>query len=153
MRRTVETLLATALGALFIYAGAIKIPDPAALLADVEGYRLVSHRVAWVAALLLPPLEVLCGAGLWIPPWRRTSALLLGFLMAVFTAALLAAWARGLDIHCGCFGSADEETASNLLLLAVRDLAILGGLGFVWWSAGRQGERNYSDSRRLKSNS
>lgn len=139
MRKPVETILAAGLGALFVYAGAVKIPDPGVMLADIEGYRLLPYQVAWAVALVLPPLEIACGAGLWISSWRRASALVLGVLMVVFTVALLSAWARGLDIHCGCFGAADEETASNLPLLVIRDVAILAGLGFVWWSAARQG--------------
>ena len=47
-------------------------------------------------------------------------------------AAILIAWARGLDIRCGCFGSGGS---SEYVELVVRDLALLG-LGL--WLARRQ---------------
>lgn len=132
MSRMVERVLAVALGGLFVYAGAIKIGDPGVLLADIEGYRLLPYPAAWVAALFLPPFEILCGIALWVPSWRRTAALILGALMAAFTVALVSAWVRGLDISCGCFGKAESGESSNLGLLVLRDLAILAGLLMVW---------------------
>ena len=52
-------------------------------------------------------------------------------LMAVFTLAVLAALVRGLDIECGCFGTADAsqvgvvKVLENLGMLALAVLASL----------------------------
>jgi len=127
----IVTLLAWALGGLFLYAGAIKISDPGILLADIEGYRLLPYELAWGAALFLPPFEIFCGLALFLPGWRRSAAVLLSVLMAAFTIALLSAWVRGLDIQCGCFGKAEEGAETNFFWLVGRDLAILAGLLFL----------------------
>lgn len=132
MKMWAETILALGLGALFVYAGAIKIANPGDLLVDIENYRLVSYPIAWVLALFLPPFEIACGLALCVPSWRTTAAPVLFGLMVFFLGALLSAWGRGLDIHCGCFGKSDPAQASNTGLLVLRDLAILGGLGAVW---------------------
>jgi len=42
--------------------------------------------------------------------------------MFVFIAALIAAWIRGLDITCGCFGGADKGRYAWWL---TRDVALL----------------------------
>jgi hypothetical protein len=46
-----------------------------------------------------------------------------------FIVAIAAAWLRGLDISCGCFGSSEGET--NYLWLILRDLLIVGGLLYI----------------------
>jgi len=135
--RTLEIVLAWGLGVLFVYAGAIKIAEPAALLVDIENYRILPYQLAWLAAVFLPPFEILCGLALWLPGRRRTGAVLLFGLMTVFTIALLSAWVRGLDIHCGCFGKADADEPSNIGLLVLRDLVILGWLGGILFLRGK----------------
>ena len=85
--------------------------------------------------------------------WRvRPAALLVVAMMLVFTAALVVALARGLDMSCGCFASqgAGEHPISWRTVL--RDLTWLamawhvllfdrGRLGLDAWLAGRRGTR------------
>ena len=49
----------------------------------------------------------------------------------VFLAALLSAWAHGLDISCGCFGK--ENNATNFPKHIAEDGALLAGLALAWW--------------------
>lgn len=116
------------LAGLFIYAGTIKLIQPDTFLSDIESYRMMPYSLAWLMAFYLPPLEILCGLGLLLPKFRKPSAYLLMLLMVVFILAIAAAWLRGLDISCGCFGSSEEP--ANYLWLIVRDLLILGALVF-----------------------
>ena len=59
----------------------------------------------------------------------REAALLATGLMGVFTVAVIAALARGLDIECGCFGTADAtrvgvvKVVENVGMLIVAALA------------------------------
>lgn len=117
------------LAGLFVYAGAVKAIDPTGFMADIEGYRLLPHPVAWALAHYLPFLEVMAGVLLLIPRFARASAWVLSGLMLVFMIALLSAWIRGLDISCGCFGG--KGAVDSYAWLLVRDLLILIGLGII----------------------
>ena len=121
--RIIEEIFAWGIGLAFIYAGAIKLISPGVFLTDIESYRLVPYTFAVAASLWLPPLELICGLGVLIPRLRLESAIVIGGLMAVFSIALISAWARGLDISCGCFGRSEVE--ANYPLLLARDALIL----------------------------
>ncbi len=115
--------LALALAAVYLYAGVLKLVRPDALLADILSYRLVPYRMAYLAAFLLPAVEIVAALALLFPATRREAAWTLAGLTTVFTLALASAWARGLDISCGCFGASD--TTANYPWLVGRDLLIL----------------------------
>lgn len=94
------------LGALFLYAGAIKIVDPAAFALAVYNYHILPAWLVNVTAIILPWVEVVAGIllvlGLWIPG----GALIVSAMLLVFTTALGFNLSRGLDIACGCFSTA-----------------------------------------------
>lgn len=124
----VQLIARLILAGLFIYAGTIKLIQPDTFLSDIESYRMMPYALAWLTAFYLPPLEIVFGLGLLLPKFRKPSAYLLLLLTVVFILAITAAWLRGLDISCGCFGSSEEP--ANYLWLIVRDLLITGGLVF-----------------------
>lgn len=121
-RSKINWILACGLALVFAYAGFIKLVNPDELLDAIANYRLVGRAFAWFAALILPPLELVCALGLCLKSWRRASASILALLMLVFIAALFSALFRGLDISCGCFGASDEPVSYPLTIL--RDLAL-----------------------------
>lgn len=112
---------------LFVYAGLLKVVNPSAFLADIENYRLLPYGVAVATALYLPFVEITAGIGMLVAPLRREAVLLLGSMLIVFIVAIASAWARGLDITCGCFGGSQDEPASYTWLI-FRDLLILGAV-------------------------
>src|SRR5438067_733871 len=116
-------LLGAALGALFVYAGALKTLDPARFAVDIENYRLVSRSVAVLMALYLPWLEIVCGVALLAGRAMRGALWLITAMMLVFIGALVSAAMRGLDISCGCFGQSLQT--HNLAIALARDLAML----------------------------
>ncbi len=91
------------LGVLLVIAGAGKIADPAAFARSIEDYRIISGATAMVVATILPWMETLCGLALIAGVLVQASALLSGILFVAFTAAVVSALLRGLDISCGCF--------------------------------------------------
>ena len=119
----IRLLIRLVLAGVFLYAGIIKVLDPAGFVVSIEAYRVVPYSVAAAVAYYLPWLEIVTALALLWPRAQRPAAVLLAVLMAVFMALLLAAWARGLDINCGCFGSAEDP--ANYPLLLVRDIALL----------------------------
>ncbi len=109
------------LGLFFVLAALSKIADSGDFPAAIENYRLVPSWSVNLIAIVLPWLEFVAGILLIAGIWRRESALLLSILMGVFLIAIFAAMARGLDIECGCFGSADEKVGWSL---AFRDMVL-----------------------------
>ncbi|MFO8027772.1 MAG: MauE/DoxX family redox-associated membrane protein [Opitutales bacterium] len=113
----------------FIQAGLPKIQDPVAFAASIEGYRIISGGWAMAAAIVLPWFELIIGLGL-ITPWlRRASAWSMAFLLGLFIALHISAWARGLNIDCGCFG--EDASSPDYHWLILRNLALLIASLFV----------------------
>ncbi len=121
-----------ALGAVFIYAAVGKIAQPAEFAREVDNYRLLPYVAVVLTAVVLPWLELLCGVGLIVRRWATGSALLVAIMLAVFTAALVSALVRGLDISCGCFALSGE--ASKVSLVRVfEDCVMLAAAVWIWW--------------------
>ncbi|WP_298266957.1 MauE/DoxX family redox-associated membrane protein [Geobacter sp.] len=132
--RHLTAVLRVALGALFLYAGVLKIANPAAFAGSVANYRIVGYFGTYLVAAILPWVEVICGA-LLVTGWRtRTAAALAVVLNLVFIALLVSTVARGLDIDCGCFGQGDKTSAGTAIF---RDFMMVAAAGFVY----RQGKR------------
>jgi uncharacterized membrane protein YphA (DoxX/SURF4 family) len=119
--------------AIFIYAGVLKMLDPAQFAHDINNYRILPWTLSVALAFYLPWLEILCGLGLIFRFLYRGALSILTVLIVVFTLATIAAKVRGLDITCGCFGHASQHwslpahLATNLGILAA--LLVLFFLG------------------------
>lgn len=121
--RIVDGLSRLFLAAVFIYAAWSKVQDPALFADAVASYKVISgFGVSWVA-LVLPMLELVAGLALIATKWSRESSLILVGLLLVFLIGLTQAWARGLEISCGCFGS--EEQSLPLWVDILRDMGLL----------------------------
>ena len=128
--RVVFTLVAVIIGALFVYAVAVKVLDPVGFAGDIENYKTLPWPIGVRLAFYLPWLEILCGLALITRCLFRGGVFILTVLMFVFIIATIVAKARGLDISCGCFGHATKSLtfAWHLAL----DFLLLGGLLFLW---------------------
>jgi putative oxidoreductase len=133
-------LFRVVLGGLFIYAGVIKVVDPLGFAQDIRNYRLVGQALSFVAAVVLPWLEILAGAFLIAGVWKRGAALVITGLLVFFIVLTLVTMARGLDVECGCFGSLGRKSGWGVVF---EDLGMLA-LGIaILLAPGRQN----SDSR------
>ena len=112
------------LGGLFVVAGALKLGDPAVFAQEIANYRLLPELAPYLA-IVLPPMEIVAGLALAAGPrlWAQAGALALAALSLLFTAALAAATARGLDISCACFGTGSGAVG---WLTVARTLALAG---------------------------
>jgi len=120
----------------FIYAGVLKVLDPAQFAHDIDNYRILPWTVSVALAFYLPWLEIFCGIALVFRFLYRGALSILAAMIVVFTLATVAAKVRGLDITCGCFGHASQHwsfpahLATNLAILtALLVLAFKAGLG------------------------
>jgi uncharacterized membrane protein YphA (DoxX/SURF4 family) len=112
------------LAAVFLWAASGKLADPQAFARSLWNYHLVPESLLPLVAVLLPVVEALAAVALFVPPLQRGSSLLLLSLLVLFTAALVSAMARGLDIDCGCFGEG-SSTVGPWLLVRNAALALL----------------------------
>ncbi len=93
------------LGGVWIVAGALKVTDPDASVRAVRAYRLLPETAAQLVGAGLPPVEIVLGVLLVIGLGVRVAGVASALLMAAFVVGIASAWARGLQIDCGCFGS------------------------------------------------
>ncbi|GAA5139606.1 MauE/DoxX family redox-associated membrane protein [Pseudonocardia adelaidensis] len=101
------------LGAVWLVAGASKITDLDASVRAVRAYRLLPETAAQVVGAGLPVVELLLGVLLVVGAGVRAAAAVSAVLMLAFGVGIAAAWARGLRIDCGCFGSGGELAAGQ----------------------------------------
>lgn len=122
-----------ATGGVWIVAGALKIPEPAASVQAVRAYRLLPEAVVPTVGQLLPVVEVVVGLALVVGLLTRTMAVVSAVLFVAFIIAIASAWARGLTIDCGCFGGGgyDPDAADKYPWEIARDVALLAGSVFV----------------------
>jgi uncharacterized membrane protein YphA (DoxX/SURF4 family) len=70
----------------------------------VRAYEILPISIANFLGVVLPFFEIAIGLLLILGAGTRISAALGGFTMVIFIIAIAQAWARGLNIDCGCFG-------------------------------------------------
>ena len=119
-----ELIVRVVIGAIFIYAGFMKIQDPAAFAKAVDSYQMLPSVLVGLVAVILPMTEMVAGIALVFTKWSRESALLILVMLAVFLVGLSQASIRGLEISCGCFGE-DEGVTESIGMAIVRDLLML----------------------------
>lgn len=116
------------LGAWFAVLGGLKVFGTGleAFAADVANYRVFQDPWNLVAAWILGWLEVVTGL-LLLAGIARRGALWSALGMTVaFILGIGQAWARGLDISCGCFGSGGGKTNYPLhLAMLILQLALV----------------------------
>ena len=111
-----------AAAAIWLVAGIAKVVDLGHFHAQVEQYRLLPSALEAPFAYALPFVEILIGFYLLVGLLIRPAAIGACVLMALFLAAQIQAWARGLTLDCGCFGALAHERVGPVTIL--RDVAL-----------------------------
>lgn len=115
------------LGGVWIAAGVLKLADPSSAVRAVRAYRILPEAVVPAVGHGLPALEIVVGLLLVVGLGVRLVAAISGLLFLAFVVGIASAWARGLQIDCGCFGGggfAADATAKYPWEIA-RDVALL----------------------------
>lgn len=130
VRKHLTALVRVGLGALFLYAGILKIANPAAFAGTVANYQILPYAGNYLVAAVLPWVEIICGA-LLVTGWRtRSAAALVALMNVVFIVLLFSTVARGLDIDCGCFRQGGEKTTAWTAIF--RDVMFLVAAVFLF---------------------
>jgi putative oxidoreductase len=119
-------------GGIFIYAGALKMLDPARFGLDIDNYKILPWAISVRLAFYLPWLEIFAGLALIFRFLYRGGLLILSVLLLIFLGATVAAKGRGLDITCGCFGHASEHWSFPQHLAV--DLVLLAAIALLWFA-------------------
>jgi putative oxidoreductase len=130
------------IGAIFIYAGALKVLDPVQFAHDIDHYKILPWTIGVGLAFYVPWLEIFCGLALIFRRFYRGALSILTALVVVFLFATIAARARGLDITCGCFGHASQNWSFPTHLAL--DLGILAALAALCYCSVTRARANAS---------
>lgn len=144
------------LGAVFVYAGAVKLADPAAFAVVVDAYGLVPRPALPLVAIGLPAMEVAAGIAV-VLDWRGGLEAVLAMTL-LFLGVLGYGIAVGLDVDCGCYGPGDPEGEAlhGLRDAFARDLGLLAVAAFLYWrrrarrTSSALGRRSPTSKRRGK---
>jgi uncharacterized membrane protein YphA (DoxX/SURF4 family) len=130
----VTTVARLVVAGVLIVAGWLKMGAPAISIKAVEAYELLPAAVAEIVGYVLPILEIVIGLLLVVGLLTRLAAIGGGLLMLAFVIGIASAWARGLNIDCGCFGGGGALAPgqqANYLPEILRDLGILALAAWV----------------------
>lgn len=134
LRPWLGTLLRLGLAAVWIYAGASKVGDLAASGRSVNAYELLPYDLATAVGAALPFIEIALGLLLLAGFATRFAAGASALLLVVFIVGIASAWARGLNIDCGCFGEGGAITDGRdpgYFGEILRDVGFLAMAGFL----------------------
>lgn len=128
-------------GAVWIAAGALKLENVEDSVRSVRNFRLLPELLVPTVGRALPIFEVVLGTLLIVGLAVRLTGTLSVLLQAAFIIGIASAWARGLQIECGCFGGSGslvQNASARYPWETARDvgLLVLSAL-LVAWPRGR----------------
>lgn len=122
------------------WAGIAKLAAPALAVQAVAAYEILPESLTTFVGYALPALEIALALLLVAGLATRFVAIASGLLMVVFIAGIASAWARGLNIDCGCFGGGGSiaSSATRYPEEILRDIGFLALAVFIAiWPRGR----------------
>lgn len=124
------------LAAVWLSAGIIKFRDPAGTVRATRAFHLLPESMVPTFGHLLPVVEIVVGACLLLGLLTRAFAAASAILLVMFIVGIASAWARGLEIQCGCFGGGGnikESATPGYLRDLARDVALLAVSAWLIW--------------------
>lgn len=132
-----------------IIAGVLKMEDLATAVRATRAYQVLPEAVVPLVGNALPFLEVTIGFFLLLGLFTRWVAVVYLLMMTLFVFGILWAWARGLQIDCGCFGGGGVVSKADYAG-HVRDQAVFLALG-AWLAVFPRSALSVDGWRRLSS--
>jgi uncharacterized membrane protein YphA (DoxX/SURF4 family) len=132
MKQWIGLVARLIVGVIDLLAGLSKFGDPAGNVRAVRAYQVLPESIVPVVGHALPTVEILIGALLILGLFTRPMAILSGLFFIAFIIGISQAWARGLEINCGCFGNSGVPVNPHkqYALDIARDIGLL--LCSVW---------------------
>jgi Methylamine utilisation protein MauE len=126
--RAVDAGVSFLIGVIFVVSGADHLLNPYYFLGSIYTYGLCGPQTGQVVAVILPALQVTVGACLLVRLWRDAANFLALSMLVVFAFVQGVAFARGLDISCGCFAACDEKPVGLSTVLPLLGLITVSSL-------------------------
>jgi uncharacterized membrane protein YphA (DoxX/SURF4 family) len=118
-------------GFIFILTGISKIVDPALFAREISNYDMMYLPLINLMAITLPWVELVVGILFILGVRVKANIILLAAMLLMFNFAVAVAWARGLDINCGCYSSVAEQTVGFAKL--AENFAMFAALAFMYF--------------------
>jgi len=134
------------LGTVLLYSGVTHLQNPYAFLDAVGGYRLVPLGGLVPVTILLLGAHLTVGIALICRFLQPGVYVVAATLFGLFVTAQVAAFARGLDVSCGCFGSSSETIGP---LTIARTVAMFVISLLAWYVASPPPKQNRQPAVRL----
>ena len=111
----------------WIDAGVHKLGKTLDMTQAIKGYGIFTPEWAGYLATVIGPLEVIGGVLLLLGLFLRRSSIVATIVLLLFMVGIAQAWARGLDIDCGCFGydTQNPDRGMDYAKTLLRDAAYL----------------------------
>ncbi len=123
------------LGTVFIYASVGKLFRPEDFAKAIMGYDFLPVYFVYLMAIIMPWLEFFTGILLITGRYKKATSLIASISLVIFLIALISAFARGLDINCGCFSLEETSSKGDIIYRIVQDIFMLIG-GIVVYKFG-----------------
>jgi uncharacterized membrane protein YphA (DoxX/SURF4 family) len=130
-----QILLRLILGGVYVYVAWNKLINAEEFAKAIKNYDMLPLQAINIIAITLPYIELFAGLFLIFGFYKKGSSAILGITLVVFIIALTSAYARGLNIDCGCgFTSSTQETSSktDLLVRIFEDILMLIGIVIIF---------------------
>lgn len=114
------------LGLFFVFSSIDKMIDPESFAVNIENYRFFPILIINIIAISLPWIELVVGLLLVLGVSVKENSFIINCLLIFFNIVVVIALIRGLDIDCGCFGSAYSQKIGFLKLFENFVLLFLG---------------------------
>lgn len=128
------------IAAIFLISAVMKMISFKDTTVAVLGYEIVGISLASYVAIGLIAMEIFMA--LWgISGWRKQLFHQITItIFVVFIMLIISAWARGLEINCGCFGSSEvpENPVLGYIKDIIRDCIFIAISAAGLWSLGRK---------------
>lgn len=112
-------------GAIWVYLGVEKLVRINEFIGDIENYEILHDALATGAAHMIAVMEIVVGLSLITRLAYRGGLTAIMGMLTIFIAALSWAWARGLEISCGCTPWAATERTNYPLGITINVVMIL----------------------------
>ena len=132
MKQWVGLLARLIVGAVELLAGLSKFSDPAGNVRAVRAYQILPESIVPTVGHALPTIEIVIGSLLILGLFTRAMGIVSSLFFLAFIIGISSAWARGLEINCGCFGNGGvpADPQRQYAIDIARDIGLL--LCSVW---------------------
>jgi uncharacterized membrane protein YphA (DoxX/SURF4 family) len=124
-------VLRSILAALFLIAGVLKAMEHPQFFTELMEYELFEAPLAYDLSWVIIGVEVVFGFWLLTGAAARIAAWFGMGLISVFTAALVSAWWRELELSCACFGPI--EPGGGYLAWFIRNVIFFVAFAWLAW--------------------